>query len=314
MYFPHLRGKQYELLALKEAAPRLGASGKITPVIEPVKAPDGGLARSLEALWSNEVNPILVVNPTVGDLAGPSVSTDIASFVAARPRQWNLGLIVSEGTDVAALLSAFEGQFDGNYTLALIHDGMPDHLDLLRDRSHALGRRLDLISDELRDRHYRTFRAQNDSAIIHDGFEPESRNADYLARPESTFNEDVLYYADEGYVGFGDYLTIGKGWTEGGFTPRAVAIHWTYQPNPTSPIRIRHFTSETNGDMANVGGKFLEAGGKLVTFLNAENINTDAAEVMRGHVAAGTYPGLGIVKKLSILNHLELVAGILENS
>ncbi|MBP2390045.1 sce7725 family protein [Aeromicrobium fastidiosum] len=312
MYFPYLRGKQFELLALKEAAPQLGTSGKITPVIEPVKVPEGGLERSLQALWSNGVNPILVVNPAVGDLTGPLVSTEIASLVAAEPHRWHLGLIISEDTDVAALLAAFEAQFDGKNLLSLIHDGTPADLDLLRDRTHALGRQLDLISDELRDRHYRTFRAQNGSVIMHDGFVPQLRNADYLERPESTFTEDVLYYGDDDHIGFGDYLTIGKAWTSGGFTPRAVAIHWTYQPDPASPIRIRHFTSETNGDMANVGGKFLEAAGKLVAFLDAEDIHTNAAEIMRGHLAADTYPGLGIVKKLSILNHLELVAEILE--
>jgi len=38
MYFPYLRGRQYELLALKELA-KAGLVGKsVIPVIEPVKA------------------------------------------------------------------------------------------------------------------------------------------------------------------------------------------------------------------------------------------------------------------------------------
>lgn len=314
MYFPYLRSKQYELLALKEAAPLLGASQKLTPVIEPVKTPNGGLARALEALWSNGVNPILVVNPAVGDLSGSLVSSELAAFVTADPRHWEVALLITEATPVAPLLDAFESQFVGDLALSLIHNGVPEQLDLLRDRTHEMGRRLDFIEDPRTMRHYRAFRGQNGSVTMHDGFSAEERNSDYLTRPESTFNEDVLYYTEEGFVGFSDYLTIGKRWIEGGFTPRAVAIHWTYQPRPKSPIRIRHFTSETNGELANVGGKFLEAAAKLVKFLDVENIHTAAAETMRGHFAAGTYPGLGVIKKLSILNHLELMAGILEVS
>lgn len=37
MYFPYMRGKQYELAALKDVACRLKVD-KVTPIIEPVKA------------------------------------------------------------------------------------------------------------------------------------------------------------------------------------------------------------------------------------------------------------------------------------
>lgn len=48
MYFPYLRGKQFELLALREIAPRLGYAQCVTPIIEPVRAPsDSGLDRCL---------------------------------------------------------------------------------------------------------------------------------------------------------------------------------------------------------------------------------------------------------------------------
>lgn len=314
MYFPYLRGKQYELLALKEMATLLGANGQIIPVIEPVKAPDGGLNRCLVELTDRGVDPVLVVNPMVGEIAGALVAREMVTYIEGSPRTRNLGLLISEETDVSALLADFRRQFTGSHNLVLIHDGVADGLDALRDESARLNRVYDLVSDELRERHYRSFRQTSGAVIMHDGFTPAERNADYLPRAESTFSEDFLYYAEDGYVGFGDHLTIGKGWLNGGFTPRAVAIHWTYQPEEGAPIKIRHFTSESNGDIANVGGKFLEAAGKLVVFLDDHDIHTHAAEVMRRHVRDGTYPGLGIVKKLSVQNHLELIADILERS
>ncbi|HBX76493.1 MAG TPA: hypothetical protein DEG43_02495, partial [Acidimicrobiaceae bacterium] len=146
-------------------------------------------------------------------------------------------------------------------------------------------------------------------------FPAEDRNSDYLPKLESMFTEDHLFYEEEGWYGFSDYVTIGEPYSESGFTPRAVAIHWTYEPIVGSPIMIRHFTSFSNHDStADVGGKFLEAAGKLVSFLDAEGIHTHASEVMRTHFYDGTYPGLGIVKKLSVQNHLELVSGILSRS
>lgn len=148
--------------------------------------------------------------------------------------------------------------------------------------------------------------------MLRDPFPAEARNSDYLSKTESMFTEDHLFYEEEGWTGFSDYLTIGEPYSEGGFTPRAVAIHWTYEPSPGAAIMIRHFTSESDSDtIADVGGKFLQAARKLVAFLNNQGIHTRASEVMRTHLRDQTYPGLGIVKKLSIQNHLELVSGIL---
>jgi len=149
---------------------------------------------------------------------------------------------------------------------------------------------------------------------LRDGFPVEERNSAYLSKVESVFTDDHLFYAEENWYGFSDYVTIGEPYSDGGFTPRAVAIHWTYEPQTGGPVMIRHFTSESNGDTSNVGGKFLEAVDKLVAFLDTHDIHTQASEVMRAHAANRTYPGLGIVKKLSIQNHLELMSGILSRS
>jgi hypothetical protein len=171
-----------------------------------------------------------------------------------------------------------------------------------------------VIDDRWRQRYFRALLADSAGVTLRDPFPSEDRNASYLEKDESIFTDDHLFFAEEGWVGFADYLTIGEPYNEGGFTPRAVAIHWTYEPDPGGPIMVRHFTSTNNGDTANVGGKFLEAAGKLVAFLDQHDIHTNASEVMRNQVATSSYPGLGIVKKLSIQNHLELVSGILSRS
>lgn len=313
MYFPYLRGKQFELLALKERSDLLGSSRSIVPVVEPVRAPDGGLDRCFRALREAQVEFVLVLNPRVGELVSTGIAPEVADYLneQSAAARWNRGLIVDETTDVNLLLESYRtAQFPPG-DLTLIHLGVSTDPETLQRETAALGRKYDLVNDDLRQRHFRPFLREATGVVLHDGFRAEPRNAEYLGREESVFTEDHLYFDEEGWGGFGDYLTIGSGWTTGGFTPRAVAIHWTYQPDPAAPIMIRHFTSESNGDMANVGGKFLEACSKLVDFLNARDLRNPAADVMRGHLDSQTYPGLGIVKKLSIQNHLELMATVL---
>ena len=93
---------------------------------------------------------------------------------------------------------------------------------------------------------------------------------------------------------------------EGGSAPFAVAIHLTYQKQ-NNEIWIRHFTSESNFDRANIQGKFAEALEKAVAFLEAHNIHTEASNELRTYFRESKYPGLGMVKKISIKNHLELM-------
>lgn len=50
MYFPYLRGKQYELLALKDFSQMSPNNAKIVPIIEPVKNQVNGLNSALETM------------------------------------------------------------------------------------------------------------------------------------------------------------------------------------------------------------------------------------------------------------------------
>ncbi|MCU1584527.1 MAG: hypothetical protein JWM49_1083 [Microbacteriaceae bacterium] len=311
MYFPYLRGKQFELLALKELSPLLGQRRNVLPIIEPVRKPDGGLTRCLASLSENQLKYAVVVNPSVGELHAEMIPDAIASYVQSvkLPGEPALAVLINETTDVRATLKDYANSYGNAFPLMLIHNGLAEDLEALRTGSDGLGRAYDVIDFDVRKAYFRAF--GNDQILLRDGFERAERNADYLNRGETDFSDDHLFYATEGYAGFGDYLTIGEGYAEGGFTPRAVAIHWTYESREGGPIKIRHFTSENNGDIANVGGKFLEAAEKLVGFLDRESIHTVASEVIRQQYANGTYPGLGIVKKLSIQNHLELVSTIL---
>lgn len=89
--------------------------------------------------------------------------------------------------------------------------------------------------------------------------------------------------------------------------PYAVAIHLTYKDRQSDNIRIRHFLSDSNEDISDTAGKFGEALSKLVNFIDRQDIHTMAAEQFRIYHERGAYPGLGMLKKLSIMHHIELI-------
>ena len=74
MYYPYLRGKQYELLALKEFAAGTESPRFVWPILEPVRDPDTNSAfgRAIAGLVEGQMDFTVIVNPTVGDLAGGS--------------------------------------------------------------------------------------------------------------------------------------------------------------------------------------------------------------------------------------------------
>lgn len=73
MYYPFLRGKQYELIMLREMAAEISKSG-IVPIIEPVKKNFSSLRKTLDKLVENNCRFIIVSNPSVGELKENSVA------------------------------------------------------------------------------------------------------------------------------------------------------------------------------------------------------------------------------------------------
>lgn len=72
MYYPILRGKLNELLALRELA-QLELKN-FTPVIEPVKKDIKALVKTIESLNEYSIEPYIIINPTIGDFASDPYS------------------------------------------------------------------------------------------------------------------------------------------------------------------------------------------------------------------------------------------------
>ena len=80
-------------------------------------------------------------------------------------------------------------------------------------------------------------------------------------------------------------------------------------------LRIKHFVSDSNEDPRNPALKFYEAVTKLASWYRNESANiplTLGLKTFLEHYDNQTYPGLGTVKKLSLMHHIELISKYLD--
>jgi hypothetical protein len=303
MYFPYLRGRQYELLALCELvdAHRLGKQS--IPIIEPVK-PSSTLIKVLNSFTKNNQEIAIIHNPQVG-----SFSKDIQDEKRNEFREKYKELLQNKLVIKAHILNKhsklelkqLETQgFDKNDLLII--SNKRDYVNLYPEEFRTSIPRYILIPDESIFRR----KIRRNRVLLADKFEKQNRNIDYAIVDDEPFSDDHLFYRDDGFIGFSDYSIVGDTFLEAGFAPYAVALHIVYFADDES-LRIRHFVSISNEDITNPAGKFYEALIKLNDWDMSHKMDTLGLSGLLTHFEDETYPGLGTVKKLSMMHHIELV-------
>jgi hypothetical protein len=308
MYFPYLRGKQFELIALREISGLLAKNKtKISPIIEPVKD-STTFKTTLTDLKSKKINFTIIINPKVGDMQNST--TKILTLLTEELSGYNnfqLGIILTGKENHKALIGSLKKHTSILHGLTLIHNAVYENIDeIVSDYSSATPVKYNVVHfSKTNRRYYRNF---DSSTVVEldDYFSSQQKNADYKSVDESDFSEEHNFYKKDGFVGFSDFLTIGDNYSESGFLPYAIAIHLSYADS-SERIRVKHFVSDSNDDTSDVAGKFEEALKKLITWCDTANFKTQAVDSFRELHTSGHFPGLGTVKKLSILNHIELV-------
>src|SRR6185295_17652888 len=107
MYFPYLRGKQFDLLAITDCAGMIAKDSRVIPIIEPVRSKTDSLVRVVAYCREESAPLILIVNPQVGELAkDPSlIRTLIANKKLLLGAESILGYIITQRTTAAAIRS-----------------------------------------------------------------------------------------------------------------------------------------------------------------------------------------------------------------
>ncbi len=307
MYFPYLRGRQFELLALRELLENDGISDRIIPIVEPVK-PSATLLKTFQTFIDAEREIAVILNPKVGDFCdelaamneeGSKIAKDLLEIL------YGDGEIIKSYIMDDDVLSEIKEQNDRNQYL------------IINPERDCLSAFLTAYEDDLprftlipQDRAFKRS-VRDGRVLLKDHFKKKLRNIDYIDCEDEFFSEEHLYYSEEELAGFADYSIVGKEFNESGFAPVAVAIHIVYF-DEEKRLRIHHFVSDSNEGIEDPAGKFGEALDKLVKWCSEHNVEmTSGLKGFYDCRESGRYPGLGTVKKLSIMHHLELVSRFL---
>ncbi|TCL87672.1 hypothetical protein EDF31_102377 [Curtobacterium sp. PhB142] len=306
VYYPYFRGKQFELIALRESA-EIIARNSFVPIIEPVRESLASLGRTLEALAQHSAKAIIVTNPRYGDLRGNAQSIlDMLDETYPQDENITAGVLLTSDTTVASAIQELNA--DSRRNPSLIHAGfsMPGELTAgFQELTVPANVFIESEANTLYRRHF----TGSTRVLIRDGF----RRVKNSAYPEiENFSDLHATYPDLGMDGYGDFLTVGDFYAEGGGPAYAVAIHLTFiDPVLDDTMRIYHFISDSNDTPTDPAGKFAQALQKLIDRLDSGNsglLRTSAIEEFRELHDRQHFPGLGHVKKLSMKHHLETLA------
>lgn len=314
MYFPYLRGRQFELLALRDFAIGNQCKENVVPIIEPVKQQFGGLNTAITTMLDNRLLFAMILNPNDGDFKHPNVHNDILGGLTSLVNihdGWIPAYLYKRNANVLLNHIVLNNL---QQVMIILPNGADvndeEFMEFLRNERVAY---IVNGNNGNRSTRARLLRLNKQLISLEDRFKSKARNADYADPDDEFFSDDFAYYNADGLYGFSDYTTLTKDFIEGGMMPYAIAIHLTYQ-KADDQIFVHHFVSDNNYDQSNVRGKFHEAAIKIAPFYgNSIAHTTSVDELIEKASQEDGYPGLGYIKKLSILNHLELINGILSD-
>ncbi len=309
MYIPYLRGRQYELITIREMINNGKLSNKIVPLIEPVKLSSTLISTMKEAV-KKEREIIVICNSEIEDFEDDFYSDEKReekeSFLELLRSEFiTKGFIMNKNIEIDIAEYRSNNIDIENEKMAVICNNY-DYIDKYQELFIQNKPKYTFIPENKRFRK----KINYNIVLLEDRFKRRERNSDYLEKDDEFYSEDHLSYKDEDYIGFSDYSTIGEKFISGGFAPYAVAIHMLYFDKEKA-LRVHHFVSDSNLDIKNPAKKFYEALKKLCDF-KGKLEETKALEIFEEYFESQSYPGLGSLKKLSLMHHLELMGKLLD--
>ena len=306
MYFPLLRGKQYELIALKEFAEANPSNKSLFPIIEPVRVLHDTLIRAASILSIQKIPYSIILNPVRGDYDIPSNRFEISAFLHKFDEFENkpTPAFYADGKcDIVIKLIE-------TYNLKNVMIIFEDSFDMEKANDLCLNNAVSYIVCSGADSRSNTrYLMQTKKNIIRldDCFNVKKPNTSYRGIIEDSYSEEFFYYKKDNFYGFSDYCVLPKEFAEGGTSPTAIAIHMTYRKREDA-IWVRHFVSDENYDISSIRDKF----NNVIQHLNDFYEQIPPTEAVRRLIDnRDKYPGLGTLKKVTILNHIQLITEIL---
>lgn len=319
MYYPYFRGRQNELFCLRELLRDNRLNEHITPVLEPVRF-NKALFDTLQDFIEAKRDIALIHNPEVGKFFSEYAQKvremeeeedeekqeQLRKKIEDYKRVLNdTQIIVAYINDRTVTKKIIDGVIDANNCF-IINKKEGDY-NLYLESGNMLNAKMTFIP---KDEDFKDEVVGNVS-ILENGFQKARRNKDYIENVDEFFSKNHLVYKKRGYQGFADYSMVGEEFEESGFAPAAIAIHIIYF-DEKQQLRVHHFVSDSNNSVLDPARKFEEAMRKLIEWEHYSQIKrTKGLDKLVEYYSNGKFPGLGVIKRYSMMHHLELMADYL---
>lgn len=310
MYFPVMRGKQFELIALQELA-SIVSPQNFKPIIEPVRSNLTSLIKTIHTLNIHSITPLVIINPCMGDFVNNN--SNIINELLNNPLELNIAFIPCIKVNGPAenfrnIIRQIEILGFKEKAIYIYDDLDRDKLDLLSNIDYVIINKNtpDMIIKQLKK-----------VVLIDDPFQKKNKNADYTDK--SFFSDLHISFNKLNFniVGFGDYTIVGDNYSERGGPAYVVTIHLSYIDKEYNSMHVRHFSSEDDKTPTNPAGKFFQALEKCIRlYYSSENpfIETSGIFELESLFIYPHFPGLGVIKKISIKHHIETICEYLERA
>lgn len=299
MYYPILRGKQFELIALRELSEHISPA-LMRPVIEPVRKNLSPLKKTLETLQAAEIKPILIINPSIGDFSNKSNNIEHIDAFLDMEELFTPCLKISRAEDFSNY------NIDLNNTALFVENAVDRAMIPLLNSANCV-----LVNKERV--HPGALSQLNNFILYSDSFDKKTRNADYGEKSYfSSLHSEWRGFSNA--IGFGDYTILSEEYIESGGPAYVVTIHLSYiDQDAFDTMFVRHFSSFNDDSPANPGGKFKSALSKLCEYDESHKHtfypSTGLTELRA--LQGRPFPGLGQVKKLCMKHHIETTCNYL---
>lgn len=319
MYFPYLRGRQNELICIRELLELDKLGKRIIPVIEPVRF-NSTFFSALVQFIEKERKVILIRNPKVGSFEKEycemkkkiedekdaskkeKLQSTLDTYLEVLKSDY---LINGYLVDDAILKDVLDEKIDASKSVLINcrkgnYDYYAEHGEQLEAKYTFIPNDID-FQDEV----------VGNTVVLEDGYVKEKRNVDYIENPDAFFSRNHIVYKKRGYAGFADYSIVGEMYEESGFAPLAIAIHMMYYGNKQE-LRVHHFVSDSNENSSDPARKFEEAMKNMLSWELFDQIpKTEGLNRLLDCYNNGKFPGLGVIKRYSLMHHMQMISELL---
>lgn len=294
MYYPYLKGHEFELRGLCELAPEIVKSAMVMPIIEPADT-DILTVGSLKEYKGARMPFILVTNPP-GLPRAKEFLSEIYSSILSGCTCCKMGMIIT-GQTLLVQVEEFIKRFRKS-ELCLIHFGNypdPKALASLIGKTPAIGTQV-FIEERISKKYLLEVDMNTRTVVISDPISNCFQG--YKAASREFFSRYHALYIQSGFDGFGDFLFTGDLRRE---LHIGKMVYFPYYRKKSDEIWVRRFVLDAEG---NPNG-FL----KIIEFIKSlpAYTRTESLQEFLAFYGTGCCPDGETSRKILLKHYIELM-------